>query len=355
VVLWDNYPVNDTVVSNSIHLGPLTGRDATLPRALGGYLLNPMTQPHASLIALDTAAAYLRRPAAYDAERAWRRALARAGGGGLAVLAGQVRSSALDLTDAHALAGAVDAVAATFSDGYWSDAVDRLDAEERRQAAAPGDIAARLGDTPLAAEIAPWVGELAQHAARGIDAVRLLRALKPSLHDLRHEPAGGADVRVRGRALPPDAGVASILGPGFAAEALATALRIATPPLGPYIGCLGAIQGADIHFCPEYGLNVHGKSLYVVIRTVRDIAIVTDRNVHDRLVQLAGAEYEAWSARRGPGSDALSVTVGVFQVAVAPDGTFDVTIPPMGRPTRDSRVPVHVVTAAGEPTSALVP
>src|SRR5205085_7623333 len=36
VVLWDNYPVNDTVVSNNLHLGPLTGRDAALPGALAG-------------------------------------------------------------------------------------------------------------------------------------------------------------------------------------------------------------------------------------------------------------------------------------------------------------------------------
>jgi hypothetical protein len=65
IVLWDNFPVNDTVLSNTVHLGPPVGRDADLPGALGGYLLSPMTQAHASLVGLGTAAAYLTAPARY--------------------------------------------------------------------------------------------------------------------------------------------------------------------------------------------------------------------------------------------------------------------------------------------------
>src|SRR5439155_13091617 len=52
VVLWDNYPVNDTILSSNLHLGPLTGRAPDLPRSLGAHLFNPMTQPYASLVAL---------------------------------------------------------------------------------------------------------------------------------------------------------------------------------------------------------------------------------------------------------------------------------------------------------------
>ena len=53
LVLWDNYPVNDAVLSSNLHLGPFTGRAADLGSALGGgHLLNPMTQAHASLVAL---------------------------------------------------------------------------------------------------------------------------------------------------------------------------------------------------------------------------------------------------------------------------------------------------------------
>src|SRR5262249_3008812 len=141
VVLWDNFPVNDGVVSNNLHLGPLTGRDAELPGALGGYLLNPMTQPHASLVALHTAATYFADPRAYDPEAAWTAALAEVGNGGraLPLLAEQTRSSALDLRDARALATTIDGLAASWPTPDWQAAVDALDAEERRQAAASTD------------------------------------------------------------------------------------------------------------------------------------------------------------------------------------------------------------------------
>ena len=119
VILWDNFPVNDGVLSNTLHLGPLTGRDAELPGALGGYLLNPMTQAHASLVGLGTAAAYLRAPARYDPEAAWRDALQQLDpSGGLAVLAEQTRSSALsdpDYADAVALAEALALVEASYA------------------------------------------------------------------------------------------------------------------------------------------------------------------------------------------------------------------------------------------------
>src|SRR5262249_18710280 len=234
---------------NNLHLGPLTGRDAQLPGALMGYLLNPMTQPHASLVALGTAAAYFRRPGRYDPEAAWHATLSELGGGGsgLQTLAAQTRSSALDLADARELATALAAVQTTYGDGEWDDAVDALAAEEAGQAAAPDDIAAHLGSTPLAAEIAPWVAELAAHAARGMEAVALLRAMRPSFADVTLTGA-----RVQGRALPPDEAVAAALGPGFSAEAAAIAVRVATPPVVGYINCLGGaslLQSADIHFC----------------------------------------------------------------------------------------------------------
>lgn len=351
VVLWDNYPVNDTVVSNSLHLGPLTGREAGLPAVLHGYLLNPMTQAHASLVALGTAAAYLRRPARYDPERAWHATLAELDGGGrgLDVLAAQVRSSALDLDDARELAAAVDAVAATYTDAAWTEAVDALAAEEATQAAAPDDITAHLGGSPLATEIAPWVEELAEHTTRGLAAVTLLRALKPALADLT-AAAGSGTLRLRGRALPPDAMVAAALGPGFSTDASAVAARIAAPPFIAYILCLGQLMSADIVFCRQYGLNVHGKSLYFIIRSLESVSIVSDRNVHDRLVMLTGATYDAWSARRGPGADALTLTADGGPVPLAADGTFDATVAAPG-----GRVTLVLATAAGESTGRPAP
>jgi hyaluronoglucosaminidase len=351
LVLWDNYPVNDTLLSNNLHLGPLTGRDPALARVLHGYLLNPMTEAHASLVALGTAAAYLRDPRRYAPERAWAETLDELSGGGtgLAILAAQVRSSALDLRDAVALADAVDTVAASFSGADWTSGVGALGAELAAEAAAPADIAARLGGTPLGDEIAPWVHELAVHATRGMVAVTLFAALKPALTDVR-ATADGPTLHVAGRAVGPDFDTAARLGPDFAAEAAAVAARIARPPFGAFFACLGDILGADIRFCPEFGLNVHGKMLYVVIRTVSDIEFVSDRNIYERLVMLAGSTYAEWSARQGPGSGALTVTADGTPLALAADGAFAATIPaPSGHVT------LVVRTAAGDATARSVP
>jgi hyaluronoglucosaminidase len=350
-VLWDNFPVNDTVVSNSLHLGPLTGRDPALPATLRGYLLNPMTQAHASLVAVATAAAYLRAPAAYVPDAAWSAALAELGGGGtgLGVLAAQVRSSALDLRDAVALGAAVDAVTASFAGAGWTPAVEALEQEEGVEAVAPADIAAHLGGTPLADEIAPWVDELGAHVRRGQEASRLLRALKPSLSGVEAIPGAGT-LRVRGVAGGLDLATAAALGPGFVAEADAVAARIAAPPVAGYLACLGDFTGADIHFCPQFGLNVHGKALYFVIRTASDISLVSDRNVHERLVRLVGSLYTDWSARRGPGADTLTLTLAGMAVALAPDGGFDVVVP-----APPARVTLLAATAAGEGTALDVP
>lgn len=59
-LLWDNVPVNDGLMGDRLHLGPLWGRDDDLHGALSGYLANPMVQPTASLLPLASAAAWLR-------------------------------------------------------------------------------------------------------------------------------------------------------------------------------------------------------------------------------------------------------------------------------------------------------
>src|SRR4030095_6785628 len=112
LALWDNFPVNDGVLSNTLHLGALAGRDAALPGELAGYLLNPMTHAHASLVGIGTAAAYLRRPGRYDPEAAWQSVLAELDpGGGLAILAEQTRGSPINDPDSGGAAGVGAAVA----------------------------------------------------------------------------------------------------------------------------------------------------------------------------------------------------------------------------------------------------
>lgn len=75
LVLWDNYPVNDLSMSEDMHLGPLTGRDARLPERVLGYLNNPLLQPEAAFLPLATCFDYARDPAGYDPEDSWMRAV----------------------------------------------------------------------------------------------------------------------------------------------------------------------------------------------------------------------------------------------------------------------------------------
>lgn len=59
-LLWDNTPVNDGLMTDSLHLGPYNGRDPELRNVCAGVLLNPMEFMRASLPTLESAAAWLR-------------------------------------------------------------------------------------------------------------------------------------------------------------------------------------------------------------------------------------------------------------------------------------------------------
>src|SRR5262245_17462544 len=334
VVLWDNFPVNDGVLSNTLHLGPLAGRDAELPGELAGYLLNPMTQPHASLVGLGTAAAYLRRPGRYDPEAAWQSVLADLDpGGGLAILAEQTRGSPLndpDYGDAPVLAAIVERLEASWATPDWEPAVSELAAEVQRQAAARGAIADSLAGSALAAEIAPWVNELTGHAAEGTLVARLLRAMKPAFSEL---DVGATPVT--GRVVPP----APVLPPALAAPRR-------QPDVGGFLACLGRILGPDIRLCPEFGLNVHGKGLYVVPFGIRDLRVITGKNVHERLMTFVLEQYRVLaSAPRGP----LTLTANGQPVPLAADGTFSIAR------TDGRALELLLTTAAGDATVARVP
>ncbi len=68
MILWDNYPVNDN--HPTMHLGPVTGRDADLCEVVDGYMSNPMrTQNEINRIPLATCADYAYNPWAYDPVR----------------------------------------------------------------------------------------------------------------------------------------------------------------------------------------------------------------------------------------------------------------------------------------------
>jgi len=64
-LVWDNYPVNDGTPWCR-YLGPFIGRDPHLPGVVRGLVSNPMIEPTASMIPLQTIADYLWNPAAYN-------------------------------------------------------------------------------------------------------------------------------------------------------------------------------------------------------------------------------------------------------------------------------------------------
>jgi len=335
VVLWDNFPVNDGVLSNTLHLGPLAGRDATLPGELAGYLLNPMTQAHASLVGIGTAAAYLRRPGRYDPEAAWQSVLAELDPvGGLAILAEQTRGSPIndpDYGDAPVLAAIVERLEASWTTADWEPAVIELSDEAQRQARARLAIADGLAGSALATEIAPWVDELTGHAAEGILAAGMLRTLKPAF--------AGLDVgatAVTGRVAAPDPTLPPALMRHWGPR---------QPDVGGFIACLGDIVGPDIRLCPQFGLNVHGKGLYVVPFAIDDVRVITGKNVHERLIAFVLERFDTVvSAPRGP----LTLMANGRPVPLAPDGTFSVAR------TDGSALELVVTTAAGDATIARV-
>jgi hyaluronoglucosaminidase len=71
IILWDNYPVNDLSMSDELHVGPLTGRDARLPQQVRGYLNNPLVQETLSVLPLATCFDYAADPSTYEPEASW--------------------------------------------------------------------------------------------------------------------------------------------------------------------------------------------------------------------------------------------------------------------------------------------
>lgn len=76
--LWDNYPVNDG--SPTLHLGPVSGREADLYEVIDGYLSNPMcSQNQINRIPLATCADYASNPRGYNPVRSIGQAILRFG------------------------------------------------------------------------------------------------------------------------------------------------------------------------------------------------------------------------------------------------------------------------------------
>ena len=73
--LWDNYPVNDGPrMCRFLHLRPVTGRPAEMGNWLSAHAVNPMNQAALSKIVLLTLKASYEKGAAYNPEKAFKKA-----------------------------------------------------------------------------------------------------------------------------------------------------------------------------------------------------------------------------------------------------------------------------------------
>src|SRR4029079_860755 len=99
-----------------------------------------------------------------------------------------------------------------------------------------------------------------------------------------------ANGTITGRVTPPDDAVVAALAPALPAPP--------QPDIGAYLSCLGNVTAVDIRLCPELGLNIHGKGLYLVPFSVSDIRFITGKNVHHQLLAFVAARHDGWAARQ---------------------------------------------------------
>ncbi|MEV6286300.1 beta-N-acetylglucosaminidase domain-containing protein [Kribbella sp. NPDC051770] len=80
ILIWDNYPVND-YLAGRLPLADYSGRERGIADQVVGVISNPMNQAAVSKIALSAFSELGWKPATYDEQAAWERALAERAGG----------------------------------------------------------------------------------------------------------------------------------------------------------------------------------------------------------------------------------------------------------------------------------
>jgi hyaluronoglucosaminidase len=151
-LLWDNYPVNDGLMRDQLHLGPLWGRADGLVDVCSGYLANPMVQPRATTLPLASTAAWL---AGSDPLQAW---ALEADASGVRVFA--------EACDGGVPQALVQSVVEWLDDARWTDPAAPL--QDWLSAAATCE-APGLED-----EVGPWIEQVHAEARLGLDALRLI-------------------------------------------------------------------------------------------------------------------------------------------------------------------------------------
>ncbi|QHC27259.1 beta-N-acetylglucosaminidase [Streptomyces sp. GS7] len=172
VLLWDNYPVNDSdQTTGRLLLAPYAKRARKLDEHLTGVVLNPMNQASASKVAEFTGADYAWNTRDYDPTASARAAAADLADGDAAT------AQALQLffdtqhmapswkgapwqPQAPALAARLERFDTQWARGQKRQAVDQLRSYARLMAAAPERIRTHAKDRDLATEAKPWLDAL---------------------------------------------------------------------------------------------------------------------------------------------------------------------------------------------------
>ena len=153
-LLWDNFPVNDGIMGDRLHLGPLWGRDPQLVDACSGYLANPMVQPSASKVPLASIAAWL---GGADPLDAW--------------------ASAADGLGVRVLAEACDG---SVPNALVQTAIEWLDDDDQRADAHLAPLrawltaAAACDSGAIGDDVSRWVDQVHAEARVGLDAMQLV-------------------------------------------------------------------------------------------------------------------------------------------------------------------------------------
>ncbi len=299
VIVWDNFPVNDALMTGSLHLGTYRGRDPELVDVVGGVLCNPMTQARASQIALGTAMDFLSDPDGYDESGSWARVIAEVGGersGSLTELAKACADSPIREPRTLDLAAHVGALERALAGGDWVGAVRDLRAELRRARAIAAEFPEPAPDgDALAAEVGPWAAAAARAADAGLAALRLIQASRPAV-------------------------VVDEAGPGRAAATdPEPAMHAAFLVLYMWKGVRAEER---VVFGPRF-------AIYTPVVQLADgspaldvnLAVREDANVIDALCRLALRTYDDW--RTGAAGMPLTVEVDGQARPVGDDGAVD--------------------------------
>ncbi|TDW76978.1 beta-N-acetylglucosaminidase domain-containing protein [Kribbella pratensis] len=163
ILIWDDYPVND-YAHGRILLAAYTGREPGLAEHVVGVISNPMNQAAVSKLALYSFAEFGWKPATYDADASWHRAIAERAGGDAATIAAlevfadlTTYDGKLHLINAPVLASKIAAFKATWDDGDLAGAIADLEPYLEAIENASAQIRSGVVDPEFEAETDSWL------------------------------------------------------------------------------------------------------------------------------------------------------------------------------------------------------